>query len=110
MEGGSDNNLRPSFDCTDIIEQVISRTTAKQDESINIIAESVETQRQDLSKMVEAINGLTSALTTMNRVRETATTTSTNVSNEETLLENQNGSNVHLRTEPQTTSRLPQGQ
>ena len=70
MGGGeSNNNLRPSFDCTDITEQVISRTTVKQDESIKIIAESVETQRQDLSKMVEAINGLTSALTIMNRVR-----------------------------------------
>ena len=58
--------------------------------------------------MVEAINGLTSALTsvvvvltTINRVRQTATTTSTNISNEETLLENQNGSNVHLRTQSQ---------
>ena len=28
-----------------------------------------ETQRQSLSKMVEAINGLGSTLTTMNRVR-----------------------------------------
>ena len=37
----------------------------------------------------------------MNRVTETATTTSTNVSNEETLLDNQNGSNVHLRTQPE---------
>ena len=51
--------------------------------------------------MVEAINGLTSVLTTMNRVRQTATSSSTNVSNEETLLENQNGSNVHLRTQPE---------
>ena len=102
MEAGeSGNNLRPSFDCTDIIEQVISRTTAKQGESIKIIAESVETQRKDLIKMVEAIIGLSSALTTTNRVRQTATTTSTNVSNEETLLENQNVSNVHLRTQPE---------
>ena len=70
MEGGeSDNSLRPSFAGTNIIEQVISRTTVKQDESIKIIADSVETQGKDLSKMVEAINGLTSALTTMNRVR-----------------------------------------
>ena len=70
MEGGeSDNSLRPSFDGTNIIEQVISRTTVKQDESIKIIADSVETQGKDLSKMMEAINGLTSALTTMNRVR-----------------------------------------
>ena len=46
MGGGeSNNNLRPSFDCTDITQQVISRTTVKQDESIKIIAESVETQR-----------------------------------------------------------------
>ena len=51
--------------------------------------------------MVEAINGLTSALTAVNRVRQTATTTNTNVTNEETLLENQNGSNVHLRTQPE---------
>ena len=63
-EGESDNNLRPSFDCTDITEQVISRTTAKQDESIKITVDSVEKQRQDLSKMVDAINGLTSALST----------------------------------------------
>ena len=70
MEGGeSYNSLRTSFDGTNIIEQVISRTTVKQDESIKIIADSVETQGKDLSKMVEAINGLTSALTTMNRVR-----------------------------------------
>ena len=51
--------------------------------------------------MVETIIGLTSALKTMNRVSQTATTTSTNISNEETLLENQNGSNVHLRIQPE---------
>ena len=100
MEGGeSDNNFQPSFDCTDIIEQVISITMAKQDESIKIITGSVEIQRQDLSKMVEAINGLTSVLTTMNRVRQTANTT-TNVSNEENLLENENDPNVPLSTQP----------
>ena len=53
MEGGeSDNSLRPSFDGTNIIEQVISRTTVKQDESIKIIADSVETQGKGLSKML----------------------------------------------------------
>ena len=70
MEGvESDSSLRSWFDGTNIIEQVISRTTVKQGESIKIIADSVETQGKDLSKMVEAINGLTSALTTTNRVR-----------------------------------------
>ena len=68
---------------------------------MKIIADSVETKRQELSKMVEAINRLTSALTSMNRVRQTATTTNTNVSNEATLLGNQNSSNVHLRTQPE---------
>ena len=50
------------------------------------LSQSVDTKMQDLSEMVEAINGLTSALTTTNRqtVRQTAITTSTNVSNEET--------------------------
>ena len=54
------------------------------------LSQSVDTQMQDLSEMVEAINGLTSALTTTNRqtvrqtVRQTAITTSTNVSNKET--------------------------
>ena len=66
---------------------------------IKIIADNIETQRQDFSKMMEAINGLISTLT-MNRVKETATTTNTNVSNEETLLANQNDSNIHLRTQP----------
>ena len=66
--GESDNILRRSFDFTDIIEQVILRTTAKHDESIRIITNSVETQKQDLNKMVEAIVGLASALT-MKRVR-----------------------------------------
>ena len=51
--------------------------------------------------MVEAIHRLTSALTSMNRVRQTATTTNTNVSNEAALLGNQNSSNVHLRTQPE---------
>ena len=50
--------------------------------------------------MVEAITGLTSTITAMNRVRQTVTATSTNVSNEETQLENQNVFNVHLRTQP----------
>ena len=68
---------------------------------MKMIADSVETKRQELSKMVEAINRLTSALTSMNRVRQTATTTNTNVSNEATLLGNQNSSNVHLRTQPE---------
>ena len=66
--GESDNILRRSFDFTDIIEQVILRTTAKHDESIRIITNSVETQKQDLNKMVEVIVGLASALT-MKRVR-----------------------------------------
>ena len=66
--GESDNILQRSFDFTDIIEQVILRTTAKHDESIRIITNSVETQKQDLNKMVEAIVGLASALT-MKRVR-----------------------------------------
>lgn len=49
--------------------------------------------------MVKAKTGLISALT-MNRVRQIATTSSTNISNEENkLLENQNGSNVHLKTQ-----------
>ena len=54
------------------------------------LSQSVDTKMQDLSEMVEAINGLTSALTITNRqtvrqtVRQTAITTSTNVSNEET--------------------------
>ena len=43
---------------------------------------------------------LTSALT-MNRAMQTATTSSSNVSNVQTLLENQNGSNVHKRTQPE---------
>ena len=47
--------------------------------------------------MVEAITGLTFALTTMNRLKQTNTTTTTNVSNKETLLENQNSSDAHLR-------------
>ena len=64
----SDNNLRPSFDWTDIIEQVISRTMGKQDEFIKIITDSVKTQKQDLRKMVETINRLNSVLTTMNGV------------------------------------------
>ena len=50
--------------------------------------------------MVEAITGLASTITAMNRVRQTVTATSTNVSNEETQLENQNVFNVHLRTQP----------
>ena len=69
-EGKSDNNLRLSFDCTDTIEQVISSNTVKQERSIKVITDSVEKQREDLSKMMEAIDGLTSALTTMNRGRE----------------------------------------
>ena len=47
--------------------------------------------------MVEAITGLTFALTTMNRLKQTNTNTTTNVSNKETLLENQNSSDAHLR-------------
>ena len=47
--------------------------------------------------MVEPITGLTFALTTMNRLKQTNTTTTTNVSNKETLLENQNSSDAHLR-------------
>ena len=50
--------------------------------------------------MMEAINWLTSTITVMNRVRQAVTATSTNVSNEETLLENQNVFNAHLRTQP----------
>ena len=69
-EGKSDNNLRLSFDCADIIEQVISSNTVKQDRSIKVITDSVKKQREDLSKMVETIDGLTSALTTINRGRE----------------------------------------
>ena len=69
----------------------------KQDEYIKIIADSIDTQKQDLNKMVEAINWLTSAVTSVVVV----VLTSTNISNEETLLENQNGSNVHLRTQSQ---------
>ena len=114
-EGESDSNLRHSFDCTDIIEQVISRTTAEQNKSIKMIADSVEKQRQDLSKMVEAIIGLTSALITMIRVRQTARSTITIVSNEksqgkskwlqcsfENSATNKNGSNAHTRTRPRT--------
>ena len=75
-----------------------------------MIADSVEKQRQDLSKMVEAIIGLTSALITMIRVRQTARSTSTIVSNEksqgkskwlqcsfENSATNKNGSNAHIR-------------
>ena len=69
----------------------------KQDEYIKIIADSIDTQKQDLNKMAEAINWLTSAVTSVVVV----VLTSTNISNEETLLENQNGSNVHLRTQSQ---------
>ena len=47
--------------------------------------------------MVEAITGLIFALTTMKRLKQTNTTTTTNVSNKETLLENQNSSDAHLR-------------
>ena len=48
---------------------------------------------------MKAKTGLTSALT-MSRVRQIATTSSTNISNEENvLLENQNGSNVHLKAQ-----------
>ena len=45
MERGESDNLRPPFDCTDIIASVISRPTAQQDKSIKLIADSVETQR-----------------------------------------------------------------
>ena len=40
----------------------------KQDEYIKIIADSIDTQKQDLNKMVEAINGLTSALTSSSSI------------------------------------------
>ena len=70
--------------------------------------------------MVEAITGLTFALTTMNRLKQTNTTTNTNVSNKETLLENQNSSDaylriqlenencyiVHMRTQPRTDDEV----
>ena len=49
------------------------------------------------------MNRLTSALT-MNKAMKTATTT--NVSNEETLLENENGSNVHMRTQPRNDDEM----
>ena len=89
-----DSNLQSSFNCIDNIEQVISRTTAKQYKPMKIIADSIETQREDLRKMAKAIMGLASTLS-MSRAMQRVTTTSINVSNEETLLKNQNGSNGH---------------
>ena len=71
---------------TDITEQIISRTTAKQDESIKNYVDSVGKQRQYLKKMLEAINRLASGLP-INRIRQTVATTSN--SNEESLLGNQ---------------------
>ena len=48
MERGySNSNFRPSLNCIEDIEQAIWKTTAKQDESIKIITDSIETQMQE---------------------------------------------------------------
>ena len=59
----------------------------------------VQKHRDKTYQKVEAIMRLTSGLT-INRAMQTAAHTSTIVSNEETLLKNENGSNVHWRTQP----------
>lgn len=65
MINGTDqtNDQSIKIDCSDIIEQVISRTSEKQDADIQKLVKNMESQRDDMSNMMRAITGLTTAMT-----------------------------------------------
>ena len=98
----SNLSLRPCFDCTYFIEQVIFRTAVGKEGNWKSIAQNGEAQKRHLIKMKEAINELIGAIknnisnytsaNTASPIQSRATTIP-----DGTLLEAESGSNVLLR-------------